>query len=133
MVYAIDGKRHTVSLESLRGDVQVLSTGAYDSQEQRERALARLGRCRNRYSETSGNDLRLWELSDVVPRPDDLYQERLYAVQWVKPNGAFLFTGARAEDLEQGEPRSDSGSDEAVRVAIGRARAELAHRAGRQD
>ena len=29
-----------------------------------------------------GNRLRLWENSDFKPRPDDIYQERLYAIQW---------------------------------------------------
>jgi putative DNA methylase len=30
----------------------------------------------------SGNRLRLWEKTDLVPRSDDILQERLYAVQW---------------------------------------------------
>jgi putative DNA methylase len=29
------------------------------------------------------NRLRLWEKSDFVPRPEDIFQERLYAVQWI--------------------------------------------------
>src|SRR5262249_46355412 len=29
------------------------------------------------------NLLRLWEKSDFVPRPDDIFQERLYAIQWI--------------------------------------------------
>ena len=38
---------------------------------------------------TSGNRLRLWEKSDFKPRPDDIFQERLYAIHWMrpKPNG----------------------------------------------
>ena len=28
--------------------------------------------------------LRLWENDDLVPRPDDLFQERLYCVRWVE-------------------------------------------------
>lgn len=28
--------------------------------------------------------LRLWENSDVVPRPDDVFQERLYCIRWVE-------------------------------------------------
>lgn len=31
------------------------------------------------------NRLRPWEKSDIVPRPDDLYQERLYCIQWMRP------------------------------------------------
>jgi putative DNA methylase len=29
--------------------------------------------------------LRRWEKSDFAPRPDDFYQERLYAIRWEKP------------------------------------------------
>jgi putative DNA methylase len=29
------------------------------------------------------NRLRLWEPSDFMPRPDDIWQERLYAIQWI--------------------------------------------------
>jgi len=35
--------------------------------------------------------LRLWENDDLVPRPDDVFQERLYCIRWVetvtKPDG----------------------------------------------
>ena len=35
--------------------------------------------------------LRLWENDDLVPRPDDVFQERLYCIRWVdtvpRPNG----------------------------------------------
>jgi putative DNA methylase len=31
-----------------------------------------------------GNNLRPWENQDLVPRPDDIFQERLYCVRWVK-------------------------------------------------
>ncbi|MGQ0444935.1 MAG: anti-phage-associated DUF1156 domain-containing protein [Beijerinckiaceae bacterium] len=30
------------------------------------------------------NRLRLWEKSDFVPQPDDIFQERLYCIQWIK-------------------------------------------------
>lgn len=30
--------------------------------------------------------LRLWENADLVPRPDDVFQERLYCVRWTLPN-----------------------------------------------
>jgi putative DNA methylase len=29
------------------------------------------------------NRLRLWEKEDFVPRPDDIFQERLYCIQWI--------------------------------------------------
>jgi putative DNA methylase len=28
--------------------------------------------------------LRLWENEDLVPRPDDVFQERLYCIRWVE-------------------------------------------------
>src|SRR5262249_34590058 len=31
----------------------------------------------------TGNRLRRWEKSDFVPRPDDIFRERLYAIQWI--------------------------------------------------
>lgn len=34
---------------------------------------------------SNGNRLRLWEKQDFVPRPDDIFQERLYCVQWIRP------------------------------------------------
>lgn len=33
------------------------------------------------------NGLRLWENDDLVPRPDDVFQERLYCVRWVETYG----------------------------------------------
>ncbi len=29
-------------------------------------------------------NLRMWEKEDIVPRPDDVFQERLYAIRWVE-------------------------------------------------
>jgi len=29
-------------------------------------------------------DLRLWEKNDVVPRPEDIFQERLYCIRWME-------------------------------------------------
>ena len=29
------------------------------------------------------NRLRVWEKSDFVPRADDIFQERLYCIQWI--------------------------------------------------
>jgi len=34
----------------------------------------------------SSNGLRRWTNSDVVPRPEDVYQERLYCIRWVDPD-----------------------------------------------
>lgn len=34
---------------------------------------------------STGNRLRLWEKHDFQPRPADIFQERLYCVQWLRP------------------------------------------------
>ena len=52
------------------------------------------------------NRLRLWEKSDFIPRPDDIYQERLYCVQWMrkKPSGKkyeYQFRAVTADDLKR--------------------------------
>jgi putative DNA methylase len=52
------------------------------------------------------NQLRLWEKSDFMPRPNDILQERLYCVQWTRPkkNGKgeeYEFRPVTAEDLRR--------------------------------
>ena len=59
LVHEVNGKRYKTRITSLRGDVQ-----------QNDGAIT--------------NQLRMWEKSDFVPRPDDLLQERLYCVQWMR-------------------------------------------------
>lgn len=43
--------------------------------------------------------LRLWENEDLVPRPDDIFQERLYCVRWVTPQGERIYKAVTEEDL----------------------------------
>lgn len=52
------------------------------------------------------NRLRLWEKSDFIPRPDDIFQERLYCIQWMKPkakgkNFDYEFRAVTEADLER--------------------------------
>ncbi|MBN1524674.1 MAG: DUF1156 domain-containing protein [Spirochaetales bacterium] len=42
--------------------------------------------------------LRLWENEDLVPRPEDTFQERLYCVRWVTPEGERLYKSVTQED-----------------------------------
>lgn len=59
----------------------------------------------------SGNRLRPWEKDDVLPRPDDIFQERLYAIQWMdgkdikkgKANPRSWFASVTVEDLAREE------------------------------
>ena len=55
--YTLDGELHRTAIKTLRGDYKKSSGG-------------------------TGNRLRLWEKSDFTPRPDDIFLERLYCIQW---------------------------------------------------
>ncbi len=59
LVYELDGKTYRTPIKTLRGDYR-LPDGS------------------------TGNRLRRWEKHDFKPRPDDLFQERLYCIQWIK-------------------------------------------------
>jgi len=45
--------------------------------------------------------LRLWENDDLVPRPGDVFQERLYCVRWVSSTGERIYKSVTDEDLER--------------------------------
>ncbi len=58
LVYEIDGKTYRTPIKTLRGD----------------------------YRDVGGNianKLRSWEKQDYKPHPEDIFQERLYCIQWV--------------------------------------------------
>jgi len=55
---------------------------------------------------STSNKLRLWEKNDFKPRPDDIFQERLYAVHWMRPkqNGKkfdYEFRSVTEADLQR--------------------------------
>ena len=78
LVYTIEGTPYRRSLKSVRGDVRV-------------------GR------ETT-NGLRPWTLSDVVPEPGDIYQERLFCVRRIGKNtGDDLYSAPDESDLAREE------------------------------
>jgi hypothetical protein len=95
--FELNGRLHTTSMERIRGEVRLKSR--YRDREEEARDRLRFERCRNRYSEAAANDLRRWEIEDVVPRPGDVFQERLYGIQWLTPDGRLFYTSAREEDL----------------------------------
>jgi len=47
-------------------------------------------------------NLRMWEKSDIVPRPDDVFQERLYCIRWVETYYT-LRQGGKTADLTKAE------------------------------
>lgn len=51
-----------------------------------ERSGVEIKTIRGDYRDADGNTrnrLRMWEKHDVIPRPDDIWQERLYCIQWI--------------------------------------------------
>ncbi|MGD9974654.1 MAG: anti-phage-associated DUF1156 domain-containing protein [Desulfatirhabdiaceae bacterium] len=55
---------------------------------------------------TTGNRLRLWEKADFKPLPEDIFQERLYAVHWMRPKAGknkfhYEFRTVSEEDLNR--------------------------------
>src|SRR5215831_10529328 len=73
-----------------------------------ERSGVEIRTVRGDYRDARGvnrNRLRLWEKSDFVPRLDDIFQERLYAVQWIttetlgKSRQDTFFSAVTEEDL----------------------------------
>lgn len=57
LVYRLGGELHRTAIKTLRGDY-------------------------TKSGGTTGNRLRLWEKCDFKPRADDVFQDRLYCIQW---------------------------------------------------
>ncbi|MBN8978628.1 MAG: DUF1156 domain-containing protein [Rhizobiales bacterium] len=80
LVHCVDGEVFSTPIKSIRGDRKGPN------------------------GETITN-IRPWEKSDFAPRPDDLFQERLYAIQWVDKNTIekarphVFFSAVRDEDV----------------------------------
>src|SRR5690606_37481879 len=58
MIYTLTGKTYHKPIKTFRGDYR-------------------------KDDGNTGNRLRLWDKGDFKPRPNDIFQERLYAIQWI--------------------------------------------------
>jgi putative DNA methylase len=81
LIHAVNGKEYRTKIATLRGDYRTPD-----------------GRTANR--------LRLWDKHDFMPRSDDIFQERLYCIQWMRPraNGRgdeYEFRSVSREDIER--------------------------------
>jgi putative DNA methylase len=81
MVHAVEGREYRTKISTLRGDYR-------------------------KPDGTTGNRLRLWEKHDFKPRPDDIFQERLYCIQWMRPRDSgksydYEFRAVTEADLER--------------------------------
>jgi putative DNA methylase len=82
LTYSLNGKTYSTPIKTLRGD----------------------------YKDTDGNNqscLRHWEKHEFKPRPDDVFQERLYCIQWItadsldKKQKITFFAAVTEKDLER--------------------------------
>lgn len=96
LAYVLDGQPHVTPIATLRGDVSLRSR--YASPEEEEADRARYAACPNKYAPDAANMLRRWEVSDIAPRPEDIWQERLYCIQWLRPDGEAFFAEVTEAD-----------------------------------
>ena len=81
LIHKVDGTTYKTKISTLRGDYR-------------------------KPGGTIGNRLRLWDRQDFMPRPDDLLQERLYCVEWMRPKKKgkgyeYEFRAVTPEDLDR--------------------------------
>lgn len=81
LTHVIEGHEYRTKISTLRGD--------YRSEDR-----------------AGGNRLRMWERYDFKPRPEDIFQERLYCIQWMRPKETgsgweYEFRAVTPEDLER--------------------------------
>jgi putative DNA methylase len=60
LVHTIGGVEYRTKISTLRGDYR-------------------------RSDDSNGNRLRLWEKHEFKPQAEDIFQERLYCIQWMRP------------------------------------------------
>lgn len=66
VVHTVNGVEHRTKISTIRGDHSEVVDGV----------------------RVNKNRLRPWTVSDVVFRDDDIFNERLYAIQWIKDDGS---------------------------------------------
>lgn len=81
LFHTVEGRDYRTKISTLRGDYRT-EDGA------------------------TGNRLRLWEKEDFKPRAEDVFQERLYAIHWMKRKSRgkkfhYKFTSVSEDDLKR--------------------------------
>jgi putative DNA methylase len=81
LVHSVDGVEHRTSIPTIRGDW-------------------------HKDDGTSGSKLRKWDKEDFIPHTDDIFQERLYAIQWSKKRDDahgydYEFRAVTSDDLQR--------------------------------
>ena len=90
MVHSHDGETWRTPIKTIRGD--------------RRDSLVRFV-----------DNLRLWSKDDIAPQPSDIYQERLYCIQWIKPSNGDT---ARAQTFFAAVTEQDTARDKKVAAYV---------------
>jgi putative DNA methylase len=98
-----DAKQGTVQAEGKGKDSYLIHT--VNGTEYRTKISTLRGDYRTENS-TNANRLRMWEKQDFKPRSDDIFQERLYCIQWMRPKAKgkgddYEFRSITSEDLKR--------------------------------
>ena len=111
LIHEVNGKRYKTNITTLREDTR-------------------------QPDKTVVNRIRQWEKDDFFPRPDDLIQERLYCIQWMRPKPGkrqieYEFRAVTVADLERERVVQRYVAETLARVAGQRLGTGHAHRRGR--
>jgi putative DNA methylase len=89
LTFQLDGETYRTPLASIRGD--------------------------HRANGEAANRLRRWQKADIVPRPDDIFGERLFCIQWVTKSS---LSKGRQETYLAGPTEDDFRREEEVRAFV---------------
>ena len=81
LVHTVNGTEYRTKISTLRGDYRTENS-------------------------INANRLRMWEKQDFKPKSDDIFQERLYCIQWMRPKAKgkgddYEFRSITSEDLKR--------------------------------
>jgi putative DNA methylase len=105
--YDIEIHTGVSSAEMEEAEVGTLRGGRLVHPMNPERSGVEIKTIRGDYRDETGanlNRLRQWEKSDFIPRPDDIFQERLYCIQWIRNStegGGTFFSAPTPSDFER--------------------------------
>jgi putative DNA methylase len=84
--YGIEIRTNASAVELADAEAGTVRDGRLVHPMNPERSGVEIKTIRGDYRDADGttrNRLRLWEKHDFIPRPDDIFQERLYCIQWI--------------------------------------------------
>lgn len=96
--------------DRLRPEVAAVSQAEYDQYKAKKGATVVDGRVVDPFNPDRSwsiealrgpEGLRRWNKEDLVPRPEDVFQERLYCIRWVDPDGNRRYASPDNDDLNR--------------------------------